>query len=56
MNTRMSSRCVFQYPNMHIDFIDLDILQIGGGILAGLAAVGGAAFAYHKHEEHKEEV
>ncbi|KAJ3483283.1 hypothetical protein NLI96_g6428 [Meripilus lineatus] len=30
-------------------------LKVGGGIVAGLAALGGAAYALHKHEEHKEE-
>lgn len=37
-------------------FITHDTDQVGGGIAAGLALLGGAAFAYKKHEEHKEEV
>lgn len=39
-----------------LSFILLIILQVGGGLVAGLAALGAGYFAYKEHEKSEEEV
>lgn len=37
-------------------FVLLMVLQVGGGLVAGLAALGAGYFAYKEHEKNEDEV
>jgi hypothetical protein len=54
VNTRKSSRCGSD-SSSRISVNPLIALQIGGGLLAGAAAIGGGIFAYEKHKKGKAE-
>jgi hypothetical protein len=54
VNTRKSSRCGSASP-YRISVNPLTALQIGGGILAGAAALAGGYYAYEKHKKGRAE-
>jgi hypothetical protein len=54
VNTRKSSRCESN-SSSRISINSLIALQIGGGLLAGAAALAGGVYAYEKHKKGKAE-
>ena len=54
VNTRKSSRCGSD-SSSRISVNPLIALQIGGGLLAGAAALAGGVYAYEKHKKGKVE-
>jgi len=53
-NTRQSSRCGAN-SSSQISVNPLIALQVGGGLLAGAAALAGGLYAYEKHKKGKAE-